>query len=382
MPISEFYLKYADIRLRIAPFRLKTDFETQKTVAVIEALINRAENLDAGASNFGRFGFVAGHNIETYMERAERYTVALERGEFPLQGMFAELGMGLVDHSFIEKDGKMHVFYNRSYVGFEWDSRFVDTVGHSFTENLIDWTVEAPALSASRGGHDDYQVWAPAVVKKDDTYYMYYTGVNINIAQAICLATSKDLYTWKKYENNPIVFPGEWGKWNKDEWSDCRDPMVFIDDDGVAYMYFCTSKYNDEGKLAPALGVASSTDMISWKDEGAYFFDICDITLESPFVMKRNGKYYLFYTNCGYGTAYAVSDDPIKNWKSLGMLLRKQGEPPVCPANVPSCAEVFEFKGKWYISCAQREPDCEQYLEIFELTWNGDGTVSVGKRIE
>ena len=104
MPISEFYLRYSDIRVRIAPFRLKSDFETEKTVAVIDALINRAENLDAGASNFGRFGFVAGHNIENYMERAERYTAALERGEFPLKGMFAEPGMNLVDHSFIEKD--------------------------------------------------------------------------------------------------------------------------------------------------------------------------------------------------------------------------------------------------------------------------------------
>ena len=29
----------------------------------------------------------------------------------------------------------------------------------------------------------------------------------------------------------------------------------------------------------------------------------------------------MFYTNCNYGTAYAVSDDPVKGWKSLGMVL-------------------------------------------------------------
>ena len=56
--------------------------------------------------------------------------------------------------------------------------------------------------------------------------------------------------------------------------------------------------------------------------------------------------------------------------------------PPQCPANVPSCAEVFEFKGQWYISSCLREPGCEQYLELFRLTWNEDGTVTIGERVE
>ena len=66
--------------------------------------------------------------------------------------------------------------------------------------------------------------------------------------------------------------------------------MVFVDDDGRAYMYYCSSKYNERG-AGPAVGVASSDDMVSWRDEGAYTFDICDVALESPFVMKRGGKY-------------------------------------------------------------------------------------------
>ncbi|MBO4421983.1 MAG: family 43 glycosylhydrolase, partial [Clostridia bacterium] len=195
------------------------------------------------------------------------------------------------------------------------------------------------------------------------------------------LAVSDDLYTWEKCGKNPVVKPGIWGPWSVDRWSDCRDSMVFVDGDGNAYMYYCTAKYKKDGGAGPAVGVASSDDMVNWRDEGAYTFDICDVALESPFVMKRGGKYYMFYTNCNYGTAYAVSDDPVKGWKSLGMLI-PWTIPPLCPANVPSCAEVFEFKGKWYISSCLREPGCEQYLEIFELSWNSDGTVTVGKRVE
>lgn len=382
MTEKTFFERYMSLRARLAPFKLKGDAETRRTVGTILAFANRAQAVNDGAEIISRFGFTSGHSIEIYMDKAEGYLAALERGEHPLRGKYSEPGRSISDHSFVEKDGQMHLFYIRcGDVGYEWDMRPVDTVDHSVTDDLVNWRAETPAVSIEEGKHENYQVWAPGVAKKGDTYYMYYTGVNINVAQAICLATSKDLYTWEKYDKNPIVFPGEWGAWSADRWSDCRDPMVFVDDDGVAYLYFCTAKYDEEHKLVPALGVASSTDMINWKDEGAYCFDICDITLESPYVIKRDGKYYLFYTNCGYGTAYAVSDNPINGWKGLGMLMKADWEP-INPANVPSCAEVFCFKDKWYISCCVRESGCEQYLEIFELFWNDDGSVSVGNRLE
>ena len=381
MNITPFYAAYSDLRVRLAPFRTKTDFETVKTVANIDALMGRAQSIDAGADPGGRFGWAVGHNVENLMERAERYTSALERGEYPLRGMFCEPGMAFIDHSFVEKDGVMHVFYIRGHVGYEWDTRFADTFGHATSTDLVHWDIHPPCLTATRGGPDDYQVWAPGVTEKDGVYYMYYTGVNIHVAQTICLATSRDLFTWEKYEGNPVVLPGEWGAWRVDAWSDCRDSMVFLDDDGTAYMYYCTARKTPAGGMEPALGIASSRDMINWRDEGAYTFDICDVALESPFVLKKDGKYYLFYTNCSHGTSYAVSDSPITGWKSLGMLLEPKVAP-LCPANVPSCAEVFCYKGNWYISCAERQPGCEQYLEIFELEWLEDGTVKVGKRLE
>ena len=381
MSLSAFYLAYADLRARIAPFRMRTDFETRKTVANVDALMGRAQEIDAGAFPGGRFGEAAGHNVQNLMERATRYTEALERGEFPLRGRFCEPGMALIDHSFVEKDGVMHVFYIRGHVGYEWDTRFADTFGHATSTDLVHWEIQPPCLTVTHGGVDAYQVWAPGVTEKDGVYYMYYTGVNIHVSQCICLATSRDLYTWEKYEGNPVVLPGEWGAWREDAWSDCRDSMVFLDDDGTAYMYYCTARRTEDGGMKTALGISSSRDMIHWQDEGAYSFDICDITLESPFVLKCDGKYYLFYTNCGHGTSYAVSDNPITGWKSLGMLLEPKVAP-LCPANVPSCAEVFCYKGAWYISCAERQPGCEQYLEIFELEWLEDGTVKVGERLE
>ena len=372
--LSEFQTKYYELQARTAPFKLKTDFETVKTVAIVRILLERALNFDAGASARGRYGFGVGYTAEECLNAAERYIEALEAGKEPLKGKFTEPGIALVDHSVIVKDGHVHLFYNRSYPGYEWDTMPTDTVGHAVTEDLVNWKIEPPVISVDVNMFENYQVWSPGVAEKDGKYFMYYTGVNINSAQAICLATSDDLYSWTKYENNPVLTPGEWGNWDASRWSDCRDSMVFVDGNGTAYMYYCTCKRDEiTNRYVPAVGIASSKDMVHWTDRGAHVFDICDIALESPFLLKKDGKYYLFYTNCGHGTAYAVSDDPVSGWKSLGPIIEgTHGNE--SSANVPSCAEVFEFKGKWYITCCERLPRFEQYLEIFELKWNADGT--------
>ncbi len=378
---SPLFEKFCRLRTRLAPFRMKTDPETVKTVSVCSILLERAYNVGAGASVRGRYGFGPGHTVENYFERAENYISALERGEYPLKGRFAEPGTALVDHSFVVRGDTLHIFYNRGYIGYEWDTMTVDTVGHAVTKDLVNWEILPPCLTVDPGLFEEYQVWSPGIAEKNGRYYMYYTGVNMNAAQAICLAVSDDLYSWRKYEKNPVVKPGAWCPWDESHWSDCRDAMVFNDGDGTSYMYYCTSKYDGKGGAVPALGIASSSDMYNWKDLGAYSFNICDHALESPFVIKRGGRYYLFFTNCGHGTSYAVSDDPVTGWQSLGTLL-PYTTPPLCPANVPSCAEVFEFGGGWYISSCLREPGCEQYLELFHLFWNEDGTVSVGNRVE
>ncbi len=379
--LDDFYRDYFALRTRITAFRVKGDFETIKTVSVVDELMRRAEAVHSGAAVHGRFNFVIGHTVENYMERAERYTAALERGEYPLRGMFAEPGTAMSDHCFVEKDGIMHLFYNRDYIGAEWDTMPTDTIGHAITEDLVHWKIERPVITTLPGTQEEHQLWSPGIAQKGDTYYMYYTGVNINVAQAICVATSKDLYTWERRSDlNPVVKPGPWGEWHADRWSDCRDPMTFVDDDGTAYMYYCTMMHGPDGNMTPAVGIAKSIDMLTWEDLGAYHFDICDFALESPFLIKHGGQYYLFYTNCNHGTAYAVSDNPVSGWHGGGMLIEKEN--PANTANVPSCAEVFPFKGRWYISSAERQPGCEQYMELYEFFWNEDGTVRVGKRLE
>lgn len=192
----EFYKKYCDLKVRVAPYRRCGDFETVKTVAAIDTLADRADTVHSGANPNGRFGWgaVLGMTEENFFKLALDLLERLEKGDEPLRGKFAEPGGALIDHSFIEAEGEMHLFYNRGYIGYDWPERFVDSIGHAVSRDLISWEIKPPVLTAEKGGHDDYQVWSPGVIKYNGGYRMFYTGVNFNIAQAACMAKSDDLY--------------------------------------------------------------------------------------------------------------------------------------------------------------------------------------------
>lgn len=376
----DFQAFYQNAMSRLGRFRTSEEFEVQKTVASIDALLRRADDLSRGCLPGSRFGCPPGIDMDNLITRAMAHLEALERGERPLRGRFTEPGIALVDHSFIEVDGVMHLFYNRGWIGYDWSERFNDTIGHATTTDLIYWNIHPPVLAVDPQCFDDHQVWSPAVIAHNGRYWMFYTGVNVPIAQAVCLATSDDLFHWTRYSSEPIYTPGPWGHWDASRWSDCRDSFVLADN-GRFYQYYCTSRETAAGSMEPANGVIVSDDLIHWEELGTFRMPTCDLAAESPFVIKHDGRYYFFYTNCGHGTSYAISDNPVDGWVEQELLLTPSA-PCTFSAHVPSCAEVFCFKGKWYISSCERLPGWEQYLEIHELFWEADGTVRIGNRLE
>ena len=363
-----FYERYVRLRARLNPFRLKQDVEMVKTVGIIEALMNRALVMHDGAKAGGKMPSPALYpQPEGMMDWAEDYIRQLEEGRLPFYGLYTEPGMSMSDHSMIEKDGRMHMFYNRVTTGYAWWEISVDTIGHAVSDDLIHWEIEPVAIAAEIGRFDDYQTWSPAVIQHGDLYYMFYTGCNINVAQAPCLAVSKDLYHWE-HVSSPLFIPGEWCPWDENRWSNARDSMVFQDDDGTYYMYYCTSKGTFE-KQQDAMGLASSTDLLHWKDKGATLELYTERASESPFVVKRDGKYYMFFTDCARsGTGYAVSDHPLYGWKI------KPGDEHIIISDSVCASEVFQFKGQWYISYVHWiHPELVGVIGFKELFWETDG---------
>jgi hypothetical protein len=113
------------------------------------------------------------------------------------------------------------------------------------------------------------------------------------------------------------------------------DPCVFMDTDGRAYLY-----YGGGGNCA---GVKLKPDMTEIDGEPQPMTGLEDFH-EATWVFKRNGVYYLTYSDNNPGAnrmRYATSDKPLGPWTYKGIYL----DPTDCDT---SHGSVVEYKGQWY----------------------------------
>jgi hypothetical protein len=253
------------------------------------------------------------------------------------------------DHTFIRaEDGQWHLFGITHKEPA--DPMHENFFAHVTAPDLMGpWTKQAPVLHADASKQETL-VWAPYVLHHDGLYYMYYCAGNDDHAKyQIHLATSKDLFAWEVSAANPMVIDGY----------DARDPMVLrVGDQWVLY-YCATSAPQGGNHTVKAL---TSPDLLHWSDAKEVFRSPATGTsggpTESPFVVPRNGKYYLFICGeTGYKSTPAyVSDSPF-HWD---------------PANKVGfagahAAEIVEAPGdKWYVSGAGWG---NGGVDLAELTW-------------
>lgn len=119
---------------------------------------------------------------------------------------------------------------------------------------------------------------------------------------------------------------------NGEELQRCYDPMLFSDDDGRLYLYYSTGA---PIVLAVELDADNPTQLLSepelaiefdpaheWERNGEYNEDKISCALEGPWMLKKNGVYYLVY--CAPGTEYSTyglgaykSSTPLGPWEYM-----------------------------------------------------------------
>jgi hypothetical protein len=218
----------------------------------------------------------------------------------------------LKDHTFFEYEGD---FYFASIVLSNKSSLYEKTFAYARTSDFCSWQNRGFILKVGReGSADEFRIWAPYVIQEGDTYYLFYTGVNRNIAQSMMLATSTnpaEPLSWQKQglvfrpNHEGMVYPGE------HTWSDNRDPMV-LKYEGYYYLFY-TGLDVDGG----IVGVAKASSLSgAWEDLGAILPAEADAMLESPFVLSKDGFFYLYYNNTKLGgTEWRSSHSPFGPWE-------------------------------------------------------------------
>lgn len=212
----------------------------------------------------------------------------------------------LNDHSLIKAQGRWHLFGivgDSAPRGESPDSTAEIAFGHASAPSLHGpWTTHPDALTVDPSYFGGEHLWAPHVVEAGGTFRMFYAAGGASGA-AINLATSTDLFTWTREPSGPL-FRG----------IVARDPMVLRV--GGEWVMYYTELSGPGGHHIVAH--RRSADLLHWSDPGVAFTDAStDTTVsvtESPYVVERDGWYYLFIgPRGGYeGTDVLASRDPFR----------------------------------------------------------------------
>ncbi len=258
------------------------------------------------------------------------------------------------DHTIVRgPDQKWHLYGITSMTGKPCDERyFVHGVGDD---------LGAPFKEMGRSIDKGTLAWAPCVIEKDQNYYMFYGP------SPTSLAVSFDMYEWFGHtvtlQNEPLMAAH-------------RDHFVLQLDNGKYFMYV-SGVYQKRG----AISCFSSDDLLVWRFEGYALTSGEQAPLkpawgamESPFVVKKDGCYYLFvtYTDCSNetynDTLVFCSDDPTRFGEFNG---EGEGAKPITRlyAHAP---EILEADGQWFITTCgwRRKPTPHKgAVSIAPLEW-------------
>ena len=189
--------------------------------------------------------------------------------------------------------------------------------------DLVNWTCLGGALEPITASTTS-PYWAPEVAERDGTFYMYYA-----MDMRLRVATAKDP-AGPFVDAERDLFPGE--PFSIDA-SPFRDPR-----DGKWYLFFAKDFFDDRVGTGtavvtlaedmkttasePRVVVRASSDWQIFQRNRRWYDRDWEAwhTVEGPFVMERDGRYYCLYSGgcwetADYGVSYAVADHPLGPWR-------------------------------------------------------------------
>ena len=136
-------------------------------------------------------------------------------------------------------------------------------IGLAWSDDLRQWEKDPrnPIFEPS-GATGDKGTTGPLIWLENGTYFLFYIGTSEEGYEAgrktLNLATSTDLTSWKRYENNPIIGPEGEG-WRADDiWH-----ASIVKVDAIYYMFFNASGVVDDNH-EEFTGYATSNDLMNW----------------------------------------------------------------------------------------------------------------------
>ena len=253
----------------------------------------------------------------------------------------------------------------RLYLYGSWDipekADYCTKIFHCFsTDDLVNWT----DLGIIYRNDEEFcgipwapetNLYAPDAIHRDGKYYLYVCGSSHEEGVAVADSPTGPFSVAER-----VVHAD----------GDSIDPAVFIDDDGQAYYLWGQfslrgAKLNDDMKTIDEKSIVPNI-LTEW-EHGFH---------EGASIRKRNGKYYIVYTDITRGKAtcmsYAVADSPLGPYTKGGVIVDNI----YCdPETWNDHGSINEFKGQWYVfyhRSSQKRKACRRVCaEKIEFDENG-----------
>lgn len=186
--------------------------------------------------------------------------------------------------------------------------------------DLVNWTKHSRIVSTNEVQWAWRAMWAPAIVKNDGKYFLFFAGNDIQKNEDIggigVAVADKPEGPFKDYLGKPLIDKFHNG-------AQPIDQFVFKDKDGQFYMYYGGWRHCNVAKLKKDFtGFESFADGTTFKEVTPQGY------VEGPFMFIRGGKYYFMWSEGGwtgpnYSVAYAIADSPLGPFQRVGKILQQ-----------------------------------------------------------
>ena len=231
--------------------------------------------------------------------------------------------------------GRYHLFFLQApkRLGDPGLRHWHASIGHAVSSDLIEWELRPDALRpGSPGSWDDLSTWTGSIQRRDDLWYLFYTGTSHaekGLVQRIGVAVSSDLDSWDRLGDDAVIEPDpRWYEtldlslWHDQAW---RDPWVLFDPKEGVYHALITARANHgPAQGRGVIGHARSVDLIEWETLPPLTTPAGFGQMEVPQVVTFQQNWYLLFCSdvdtqsakrraggAGTGTYYVEGGGPL-----------------------------------------------------------------------
>jgi hypothetical protein len=331
------------------------------------------------------FFLIHGFAPHTAFSQSKRKAADLVIINFDKQGnqviRYSNVGDAIDAH-----DGEIALFngtyylYGTSYdCGFEWGNKNAPFCGFKVysSKDMLNWTDRGFLFDAktevwqTRCNGNTYGCFRPHVVFNSKTQlYVLWVNVYDNVSGYRVFTGKTPIGPFTEVAEPTLAVNANMPAAGLNN----GDHDTFIDDDGTAYL-----AYTDWRTKGTIVIEKLSSDYLT--GTGEVVTSVTDGQTEAPGMFKRNGIYYVVYSdpNCGYcagtGTSYKTAKSPLGPW-SAGKKISDNscgGQPSFVSTIKLGSGNVYLFGSDLWNNAAKNEALANYYWA--PLTFNADGSI-------